>query len=248
VAAFTAGIPLRQALWKKLCAYSRSPHAARLSPVRARYVSETLAEFRDAGADLPDAKRARLEALQGELAQLTQRFADNVLDATNAWQLVVKDERRLAGLPGHAKARAAADAAAKGLGSPERPAWRFTLHMPSLLPFMTYLDDGALRVELWRAAASVGSAAPHDNAPLMATILALRAEKAALLGRVHFADLVLARRMAKSGSGALGFIDGLRERCLPAFARECRELEASSAAETGTAAARLAPWEVGYRA
>jgi oligopeptidase A len=248
VAAFTAGIPLRQALWKRLCAFSNSPHAARLSPVRARYVSETLAEFRDAGSDLPDAKRARLEALQGELAQLTQRFADNVLDATNAWQLVVVDERRLAGLPGHAKARAASDAAAKGLGSPERPAWRFTLHMPSLLPLMTYLDDGALREEMWRAAASVGSGAPHDNTPLMASILALREEKAALLGRAHFADLVLARRMAKSGKGALGFIDGLRERCLPAFARECRELEESSAAETGTPAARLAPWEIGYRA
>jgi len=248
VAAFAAGIPLRQSLWRRLRAFADSPAAAGLSPVRARFVSETLAEFRDAGADLPDDKRARLEALQGELAQLTQRYADNVLDATNAWQLVVDDERRLAGLPGHAKARAASAASAKGLGSPERPAWRFTLHMPSLEPFMTYLDDGALREEMWRAAASVGSSAPHDNAPLITGILALRAEKAALLGREHFADLVLGRRMAKSGKGALDFIDGLRERCLPAFRRECRELEEAKAAEAGGPAALLAPWEVLYRA
>jgi oligopeptidase A len=120
--------------------------------------------------------------------------------------------------------------------------------MPSLEPFMVYLDDEALRAEMWKAASAVGSAAPRDNAPLITSILSLRAEKAALLGKVHFADLVTARRMAKSGKGALGFIDGLRVRCLPAFGRECRELEESKAAEAGAARARLAPWEVMYRA
>jgi oligopeptidase A len=248
VAAFGAAIPLRQALWRRLCAFAQSNAAAGLSPVRARFVSETLAEFREAGADLPDDKRARLEALQSELAQLTQRFGDNVLDATNAWQLVVEDEGRLAGLPAHAKARAAAAAAEKGIAAPGRPAWRFTLHMPSLEPLMLHLDDDALRAEAWRASSSVGSEAPRDNAPLIAKILALRAEKAALLGRRHFADLVTGRRMAKSGNGALDFIDGLRARCLAAFERECRELEESKAAETGKAPARLAPWEVMYRA
>ena len=65
---------------------------------------------------------------------------------------MVEDESRLAGLPAHAKARARADAAAKGLGSEERPAWRFTLHDPSAEPFMTYVADDALRSEMWRAA------------------------------------------------------------------------------------------------
>jgi oligopeptidase A len=248
VAAFAAGIPLRPALWGRLRAFAESPASSGLSPVRARYVSETLAEFREAGADLDGEKRVRLEALQGELAQLTQRFADNVLDATNAWQLVVEDERRLAGLPGHAKARAAAAAAEKGLGTPGKPAWRFTLHMPSLEPFMVYLDDDALRAEMWRASSSVGAVAPRDNSPLIASILALRAERAALLGKRHFADLVTARRMAKSGKGALDFIDGLRVRCLPAFGRECRELEEAKAADAGKPPGRLAPWEVMYRA
>jgi oligopeptidase A len=248
VSAFFARVPLRPALWSRLGAFANSPAAVNLNPVQARFMSETLAEFRDAGADLPAEGRARLEALQSELAQLTQKYSENVLDATNAWQLVVDDESRLAGLPAHAKARARSEAAAKGIGAPERPSWRFTLHMPSQEPFMTYLEDDSLRREMWGAAAAVGAAAPHDNAPLISKILELRAERARLLGREHFADLVLARRMAKSGGRALEFIEDLHRRCAAAFGRECRELEESKARETGFPQGRLAPWEVPYRA
>jgi oligopeptidase A len=248
VSAFGARIPLRPALWAKLRAFADSPSSAGLNPVRARFMGETLAEFRDAGADLSADKRVRLEALQTELAQLTQRYSENVLDATNAWHLVVEDESRLSGLPAHAKERARAAAAARDTGPADRPSWRFTLHMPSQEPFMTYVSDDRLRAEMWRAASEVGSVAPHDNGPLILTILALRAEKAALLGREHFADLVLGRRMAKSGRRALDFIEDLQRRCSAAFARECRELEESKASDAGTPVARLAPWEVAFRA
>jgi oligopeptidase A len=248
VSAFQARIPLRPSLWARLHAYAQRPEAGRLDPVRSRFMTETLAEFREAGADLPAGSRARLEALHAELAQITQRYSDNVLDATNAWQLVVEDESRLAGLPEHARARARADAAARGIGTEERPAWRFTLHMPSQEPVMVYLDDELLRREMWQAAASTGSTAPHDNAPLVSRILELRAERARLLGRENFADVVLARRMAKSGARAMEFIEDLRGRCAAAFKRECRELEESSARDRGLPAGRLAPWEVPYRA
>jgi oligopeptidase A len=248
VSAFLASIPLRPALWATLRAYSETAAARSMVGVRARFMGETLAEFREAGADLPAEGRARLEALQSELAQLTQRYSDNVLDATNAWQFLVDDETRLAGLPAHAKARALADAAAKGIGAPGRPTWRFTLHMPSQEPLMTYLDDEALRGDVWRAATSVGSVAPHDNSPLISRILALRAEKARLLGKEHFADLVLGRRMAKSGKRALAFIEDLHRRCAEPFARECVELEESKSRETGLPARRLPPWDIGYRA
>jgi oligopeptidase A len=248
VSAFFARIPLRPALWARLRAFAGSPACAGLPPVRARFVAETVAEFREAGADLPDGARARLEAIQIELAQLTQRYAENVLDATNAWQLVVDDERRLAGLPALAKARAAAAAAAKGLGDEGTPRWRFTLHMPSQEPFMTYLEDEALREQMWRAANAVGAEAPRDNGPLISQILALRAERAELLGRPHFADLVLNRRMAKTGARALEFVEDFQRRCAGAFAREVRALEEAKAAETGLASGRLAPWEVAFRA
>ncbi len=248
VSAFFARIPLRPALWARLRAFSETPEARALGPVRARYLTETLAEFREAGADLPPDGKARLEAIQAELAQITQRFAENVLDATNAWQLVVTEEERLAGLPGHAKARAAAEAAAKGLSQEGKPAWRFTLHGPSVEPFMTYVEDDALRAEVWAAGAGLGGREPHNNTPLIPRILELRAEKARLLGKDTFADLVLSRRMAKSGARALEFVEDFGRRCAAAFGRECRELEESKARETGAPEGRLSPWEILFRA
>src|SRR6185436_5568320 len=150
------------ALWERLKTFARSPAAAALAGIHRRFLDETVKDFRQAGADLPTAKRTRLEALQSELAQLTQKYSENVLDATNAWQLVVSDERRLAGLPERAKAAARRGAEAKGVAG-----WRFTLHMPSQEPFMTYVEDAGLRQEMWTAAAAIGAQAPHDNTALI---------------------------------------------------------------------------------
>jgi oligopeptidase A len=239
VSAFYAAIPLNAALWARLKAFAESPAAARVAGIRRRFLDETVKDFRQAGADLPAEKRTRLEALQSELAQVTQKYSENVLDATNAWQLVVTDEARLAGLPAHAKAAARASAEKKGLAG-----WRFTLHQPSLEPFMTYLEDEALRREMWTASAAVGASAPHDNTALIGRILALRAEKAALLGQPHFADAVLERRMAKTGARALAFVEDFQKRCGTAFARECRELEEFAAAQAGRPRATLPPWSI----
>lgn len=243
VSAFLASISLHPALWLRLKTFAESPAAARVTGVYRRFMDETVKDFRQAGADLPAEKRARLEALQSELAQLTQKYSENVLDATNAWQLIVppEGEARLAGLPEHAKAAAARGAEAKG-----QQGWRFTLHMPSQEPFMTYLVDDALRKEMWVAATQVGAQSPHDNTALISRILALRAEKAALLDKPHFADLTLERRMAGSGKRALEFMDDLRRRAAPAFAQECRQLEEFKAQQTGRPVSRLAPWELAY--
>ncbi|PAW68544.1 MAG: oligopeptidase A [Opitutia bacterium Tous-C1TDCM] len=241
VSAFLAGIPLRADLWQRLKAFAESPAAAAVAGVHRRLLEETLKDFRQAGADLPAAERARLEALQAELAQITQKYGENVLDATNAWELVVTDEARLAGLPEQAKAAARSSAEAKG-----KTGWRFTLQGPSAEPFMSYVDNAGLRREMWLASTAVGALAPHDNGPLVARILELRAEKARLLGKLNFADLVLERRMAGSARRALEFVADLQTRAAPAFAREAAELEAFKAAQTGGPAGRLAPWETAY--
>lgn len=241
VSAFFARIPLNADLWTRLKAFAATPAARALTGIHRRFLDETVKDFQQAGADLPPDKRARLEALQTELAQHTQKYSENVLDATNAWQLVVTDEARLAGLPAHAKASARRSAEAKKVDG-----WRFTLHQPSLEPFMTYLENADLRREMWTAAAVVGAQPPHDNTPPIRRILALRAEKAALLGKPHFADQVLERRMAKSGAQALAFIDDFQSRAAAAFARETRELEEFKSHRTGAPVARLAPWELAY--
>lgn len=111
---------------------------------------------------------------------------------------------------------------------------------------MTYLLDDSLRREMWEAAVRVGADGKYDNSSLIPKILALRAEKAALLGRAHFADLALERRMAKSGDRALAFIADLESRTKAPFATECRELEEFKAQKTGQPRAPLAPWELAF--
>ena len=112
---------------------------------------------------------------------------------------------------------------------------------------MTYLEDTDLRREMWTAAAAVGAQPPHDNTELVARILALRAEKAVVLGQTHFADLVLARRMAKTGARALAFLEDFQQRAGLAFARENCELEEFKARQThATSDTPLAPWELAF--
>ncbi len=249
VSAFSAAIPLNQGLWAALQAGAASPSGRTASGVWARLREETLAGFREAGADLPADKRARLEALESELAQLTQKYSENVLDATNAYEVVTSDETRLRGLPPHAVMAARESARRKGHGTDAQPAWRFTLHGPSQEPVMLYAEDESLRRELWSGAVAVGAEAEGgkwDNGPLVQKILALRDEKARLLGKAHFADLVLTRRMAKTGARALDFVTDFESRCRSAFARENSELEQFKAQQTGQPAGRLKAWEVSY--
>jgi oligopeptidase A len=246
VSAFYAKIPLNAALWQRLKACAELPEVQALQGIHRRFIHETLADFRQAGADLPEERRKRLEEIQGELAQLTQKYSENVLDATNAWQVTVTDPARLAGIPAHALQLARKRAEAKGLGTAEKPAWCFTLHQPSQEPVMTYAEDESLRQECWTAAIAVGAEAPHDNTDLVKRILTLRSEKALILHHLHFADLVLQRRMARNGQRALAFIEDLQRRAAPAFTRECRELEAFRATRLGQPGGPLKAWEVGF--
>jgi oligopeptidase A len=246
VSAFQARIPLNEPLWVRLKAASLQPSSLALQGEQRRFIEETTADFVQQGADLPRDKKQRLEALQSELAQLTQKYSENVLDATNAWELLIDDENRLRGLPGHARDAAKLSAEKKGHGTASNPVWRFTLQAPSQEPVMLYAEDVALRRAVWEAAVAVGSQAPHDNRDLVKRILTLRNEKAALLGRAHFADLVLARRMAGTGQKAMDFIEDLHRRVKDVFQRECNDLEKFKADATASAVSALAPWEVPF--
>ena len=241
ITAFYTSISLDPEVWGVLKAYAASPEAAGLAGVRRRFLEETVAGFVESGADLPEDRKRRLAEVNARLAEVAQRYSENVLDSTNAWELVVEDASRLRGLPASALAAARQSAAAKG-----REGWRFTLHAPSLIPILTHAEDEALRREAWEASAGVGRRAPHDNTAHVAELLALRQEKAALLGKAHFPDLVLARRMAGRGERALRFVEDLHARVRGRFAEETAELEAYRAAKAGDAARPLHPWEFAF--
>ncbi|MDC0502912.1 M3 family metallopeptidase [Verrucomicrobiales bacterium] len=248
VSAFHAQIALNDGLWQALKAVAENPDQVRaLSPVEKRLVEETLREFRENGADLPPKEKARLEEVKKELAEKTQKFSENVLDATNAFELIVEDEARLEGLPEMAKEGAKALAASKeGEDDGKEPRWRFTLQAPSLVPVLQYLEDDEIRRELWTAFSNVGREEPNFNGTLLKEILALRQEVATLLGKRNFADHVLQSRMAKDGKTALGFVEDLHDRIRDQFASEVEELEAFKAEETNSSAGALEPWELGF--
>lgn len=246
VSAFFTRIPLNEKLWKVVKAFEQTEEAAQLSGARRRFLEETVKDFRQFGADLPAEQKTRLEEIQGELAQITQKFSENVLDSTNDWELVIENGDDLAGLPENAKEAARQSASSKGYGTEEEPKWRFTLHMPSMEPFMVYLEDDRLRRKMWEGAASVGAAGDWNNSDLVKQILALRDEKAQLLGKKNFADFVLERRMAESGEEALKFIEDLFERSKKAFDAETEDLEKFKANETQGEPEPLEPWEIGF--
>lgn len=246
VADFKSGIPLHEGLWKRLQAFSATPEAGGLAGARRRYLEETLAEFRQHGAELAPADKATLRTIDRELAQATKTYNEHTLDARNAWDLVVDDPARIEGLPESARAAALESARRKGHGTDAKPAWRFTLQYPSVQAVLTYADDEALRRSVWEANKDIGRVAPWVNLPLVRRILYLRREKARLLGYAHFVDFTTSRRMAGSGQRAIDFVAGLRTRVAEAFAREGEALQAFVAATTGRTAGALRPWDVAY--
>lgn len=217
--AFYSSIPLNAGLWRALREFAATPEAAGLTGIHRRNFTKTMDAFRRAGAELDEAGKKRSEAIDVELANLTTRYAENVLDSTNAFELYLTEESRLAGLPSSARAAARQSAESKG-----QDGWRFTLQQPSYVAALTYLDDRSVRETLYRAYATRASTGPFDNAALTARILELRQEKAELLGFANFADLVLVERMAKTGAAARAFVDDLYEKTKPFFAVENEQL------------------------
>ena len=241
VTEFGAKTLLDQGLWNQVKAFAATEEALALDAQEKRLLDELVADFVEAGADLPEDKRFRLERLSSELAQITQKFSENVLDSTNDWHKNVLDESLLAGLP--ESARMAAKETAK---QKELEGWAFTLHAPSIMPIMKYLDDGAIRKEFWEASCKVGWEGERDNTELIRKILELRQEKATILGKRDYADVVLERRMAGSGARADEFVSGLKDKTIDAFARENEQLIAFKAQKTGQPADPLEPWEQSY--
>ena len=246
VSAFGAKITLDPKLWNALQAFAKSEEASSLSAIDQRLLDETLQDFQEAGADLPEDQRSRLEEISQELAQVTQKFSEQVLDATNEWKLVVKDEEKLKGLPETAK-EAARQTALEKLGEMEgKDAWVFTLHTPSMLPVLQYLEDDGIRKEVWAASNSLCVNAPYNNEPLIRQIIKLRQEKADILGKDNFADAVLSRRMAQNGDKADRFVMELQQKTYPFFQKENKELEEFKAEKTTNSVDALEPWEVGF--
>ena len=242
VSEFSSSISLDDDLWRVLKSYSESDAVASLTEIQQRFVQETCDDFKAAGADLDADSKKRMFEINSELAKVTQKFGENVLDSTNAWELYVEDEAELAGLPESAKIGAAEDAKSKGKESQ----WRFTQQFPSMYPVMQYAESTNLRKKIWEGGGTIGNGGDHDNTEQIWSILKLRQEKAALLGFGNFADHVLNRRMAKSGSGALAFTEDLHAKISEGFQKDMKSLEAYWIKKTGAKSGPMEPWDISF--
>jgi len=237
--AFFAELPLNDDLWQAVKQYADSSEAANLQGVYKRHLDKTLDSFRRAGAGLPEAQKARVRDINMRLSQLQNTFSEHVLDATNAFELILDDEAGIAGLPERAANQARENAAQKGIEG-----YRFTLQIPSYLPFMTHADRRDLRQQLYDAYVNRACAGETDNRPLIEEILALRQELAQLLDYRDFADYRLETNMAKNGDAALTFVRDLTEKTTPYWQQEMDALQTFAREQLGLQT--LEPWDMHY--
>ncbi|HVR39799.1 MAG TPA: M3 family metallopeptidase [Thermoanaerobaculia bacterium] len=243
ITAFFADLAQDSRLFQRYRALAESPSFAALDAAKQRAIENDLRDFRLGGAELPRERKARFKAVEEELAELSARFDDNLLDATNAWALYVEDETQLAGVPRDVLAEAHAAAAADG-----RTGWKLTLRMPCYLPVMSYADHRNLRATLHRGyatrASEMAASKEWDNTAVIRRILELRREAALLLGYASFAEVSLVPKMARSVEEVLGFLRDLARRAKPFAKRDYAELVAFARERLGIA--DLAPWDLAY--
>ncbi len=246
VTRFYAELGQNLELFKRYQAMASSPEFAALSPARQRILQNEIRDFRLSGAELPDSEKPRFQALQERLSQLAAKFSENLLDATNAFQLDVTNEAELDGLPADVKAAAKAAADKAGIAG-----WRFSLHAPSYLPVMQYAIHRPLRAQMYRAYAvrasefaDCASKPEWNNATLIDEILKLRSEMAQMLGYQSYAEVSLVPKMADSVPQVLAFLHDLAQRAKPYGAADLAELTQFAKTELGFDT--VEPWDIAY--
>jgi peptidyl-dipeptidase Dcp len=201
-------------------------------------------DFVLSGAKLPPQARSRYAEITQELAQLTTRFAQNVLAEESSWLLRLNGEADLAGLPDSVRSAARNAAVERGLGA---DAFAITLSPSLAEPFLASSSRRDLRETVWRGRVARGAhEGEHDNRPIAARIVALRQELAAMHGYASYADYALADRMAQDTAAVL---DLLRQAWEPAKAKaaEDRALLTATAARLGEPTP-IAAWDWPYLA
>ena len=233
-------------LFDKYRALKASPEYATLSQEQKKIVDNEIRDFRLGGAELPEDQKPRFQAIAEELSQLSAKFSENLLDATNAFAEIVTDEALLAGLPEDVKEAARLNAEKAGVTG-----WKFTLHAPSYGPVMQYAENRDLRARMYRAYATRaaefndGSSKPEwDNTPVMNRLIELREEEAKMLGFANFAEVSLLPKMADTPAQVLAFLRDMAKKAKPFAEKDMAELLAFAKDELGIA--DFQPWDAAY--
>ncbi|MFN9257902.1 M3 family metallopeptidase, partial [Microcystis sp.] len=213
-----------------------------LDETQQRIVEASLRDAQLAGVGLVGEKKDRFNAIQLELAEITTKFSNNILDATKAFQLKLTTPEDIAGLPPSLLSLAAQTARGQGEtnASSETGPWVITLDFPSYFPFMKYSDNRELREKLYKAYVSRADLGELDNNPLIDRILQLRQEQAHLLGYSTYAEVSLARKMANSVDEIEKLLDNLRQVSYEAAKQDLEALKTFAGTDD------LKHWDIAY--
>ncbi|MDX1836047.1 M3 family metallopeptidase [Legionella taurinensis] len=240
LSAYDSAIGQNQRLYEAI----RAIDQRELDEAQQKILDDTLRDFELSGVALSNEKKQRFEAIQTRLSELSNQFDNNVLDAGQAFSLHIKDEKLLRGLPEHAMLTAKALAQEKQMDG-----WMLNLEFPCYLAVVTYAEDRGLRETFYHAYVTRASdegpnAGQFDNTAIIDEILALRHEKAEMLGFTNYAELSLATKMAESTEQVVDFLLDLSQRARQQAKEEFTELKTFAENEHGMTT--LNPWDIAY--
>jgi len=234
-------IALNEALFAKVRTVYEQRDNLNLNVEQRKLLEDTYVGFSRNGANLKDEDKETYRQLTNQLSLLTLQFSENLLKDTNDYQLIITDEKQLAGLPESRKVAAKEAAQEKELHG-----WMFTLHAPSYMPFMMYADDRELRRQLYMAYnTKCTHEGEHNNYELVKQLANLRLQLANLLGYKTYADYKLERRMAENTANVSKLLDELLEAYMPTAQKEVEDLQ-SLAKEMEGGDFELMPWDLSY--
>lgn len=218
---FSNYVSLNDTLFKKVKEVYQQKDQLNLSPEDKQLLEKKYLGFVRGGANLEGQAKKRYAEITTELSKLTLKFNENVLAETNAYQLVITNEKDMAGIPEAEKEAAAAAAKQKG-----KEGWLFNLQGPSYGAFMKYADNRELREQMYRAYTSRGfKKNDKNNEEIIRNIVNLRLEEAKLLGYKNYAEYVLAERMAENPKKVEDFLNELHKASRASAEKEVKEVE-----------------------
>lgn len=235
-----------QPIYEGFKALRESQEWSTLEASQQRIVESALRDAKLSGVGLEGQAKERFNAIQLELAELSTRFSNHVLDATKAFSLTLTQPEEIAGLPPSlvGLAAQAARTAGEETATAETGPWRITLDLPSYMPFMQHSQRRDLREKLYRVYISRASDGELNNKPLIERILELRQEEAKLLGYGSYAEVSLAAKMAPSVEAVEKLLEELRQSSYDAAVKDLEALRAFAASKGVTD--ELQHWDISF--
>ena len=237
--AFSNDVNLNPKLWERVKYVYENRYELTLNEEERKLLENTYKGFVRSGADLNDEEKEQYRKISEELSNLSLKFEQNVLAATNAFALNITDEAKVAELPAFVREAMAAEAKARG-----EEGWTVTLQQASMFPFLTYSSDRELKEKVWRASNSRCVGGEFDNLNNVKRITELRLELAKLFGYEDYASYVLEERMAENTKTVNSFLEELRSATYSYAKKDYRTV--SEFAKKNGAKYELMPWDWAY--